>query len=71
MKQDILWSRFHQEVVDQVVAFLCEQCLQSGKSLKYMLRQNQIGKITEAKEENEDVALDFAGLFQHAEKSNC
>ena len=33
-----------------------------------MLKQKQIGKLTEAKEQNEEVALDFAGPFQNAKK---
>ena len=66
MIEDIWWPRIHREVIDQ--ARLCEQCLESGKNLKYMLKQKQIGKIPEAKEQNEEVALDFAGPFQNAKK---
>ena len=33
-----------------------------------MLRQNQVGKLTKASEQNEEIALDFAGLFQNAKK---
>ena len=46
----IWWPRVHREVLDQ--ARLCEQCLQSGKNLKCMLKQSQIGKITEVNEQN-------------------
>ena len=53
----------HREVVDQ--ARLCDQCLQSGKNLKCMLTQKQVGKLAEASEQN---ALDFAGPFQNAKK---
>ena len=63
---DIWWSRIHREVVDQ--ARLCEQCLQSGKNLKYVLKQKQIVKLPEVKEQNEEIALDFAGPFQNAKK---
>ena len=63
---DIWWPRIHREVLDQ--ARLCEQCLQSGKKLKCMLKQGQIGYITEANEQNQEVALDFAGPFQNAKK---
>ena len=63
---DIWWPRMHQEVVDQ--ARLCDQCLQSGKNLKCMLRQKQVGKLPEASEQNEEIALDFAGSFQNAKK---
>ena len=66
MIEDIWWPRIHREVIDQ--ARLCEQCLESGKNLKYILKQKQIGKLPEAKEQNEEVALDFAGPFQNAKK---
>ena len=66
MIEDIWWPRIHREVIDK--ARLCEQCLEAGKNLKYMLKQKQIGKLPEAKEQNEEVALDFAGPFQNAKK---
>ena len=66
MIEDIWWPRIHREVIDQ--ARLCEQCLESGKNLKYILKQKQIGKLPEVKEQNEEVALDFAGPFQNAKK---
>ena len=71
MIEDIWWPRIHREVIDQ--ARLCEQCLEAGKNLKYILKQKQFGKLPEVKEQNEEVALDFAGPFQNAkrEKSIC
>ena len=71
MIEDTWWPRIHREVIDQ--ARFCEQCLESVKKLKYMLKQKQIGKLPEAKEQNEEVALNFAGPFQNAkkEKSTC
>ena len=66
MIEDIKWLRIHREVIDQ--ARLCEQCLQSGKNLKYELNQKQIGKLPEVKEQNEEVRLDFAGPFQNAKE---
>ena len=63
---DIWWPRIHREIVDQ--ARLCEQCLQSGKNLKCILRQNQVGKLADANEQNEEIALDFVGPFQNARK---
>ena len=66
MITDIWWPRIHREVLDQ--ARLCEQCLQSGRNLKCMLKQSQIGKITEGNEKNQEVSLDFAGPFQNAKK---
>ena len=65
MTEDIWWRRIHREVIDQ--ARVREQCLESGKDLKHMFQQNK-GKKPEAKEQNEEVALDFAGLFQNAKK---
>ena len=32
------------------------------------MKQKQIGKLPEVKEQNEEVALDFAGPFQNAKK---
>ena len=61
---DIWWPRIHREVIDQ--ARLCEQCLQSGKNLKFIQSQKVFGKISEVKEQNEEIALDFAGPFQNA-----
>ena len=63
---DIRSSRIHREVTEQ--PRLCEQSLQSGKNSKYMLEQKQIGKIPEVKEQNEEVAIDFAGPFQNVKK---
>ena len=68
MIEDIWRPRIHRDVIDQ--ARLCEQCLESGENLKYILKQKQIGKLPEAKEQNEEVALDFAGPFQNAKKGN-
>ena len=65
---DIWWPRIHREVIDQ--ARLCEQCLQSGKNLKCIQSQKDFGKIPEVKEQNEEIALDFAGPFQKAREGN-
>ena len=61
---DIWWPRIHREVIDQ--ARLCEQCLQSDMNLKCIQSQKVFGKIPEVKEQNEEIALDFAGPFQNA-----
>ena len=66
MIEDIWWPRIHREVIDQTR--LCEQCLQSGKNLKYALKQKQIGKMLEVKEQNTEIPLDFRGPFQNAKK---
>ena len=51
MIEDIWWPRIHREVIDQ--ARLCEQSLESGKNLKYILKRKQTGKLPEAKEQNQ------------------
>ena len=66
MIEDFWWPRIHCGVIDQ--ARLCEQCFESGRNFKYMLKQKQFGNLAEAKEQNEEVALDFAGPFQNAKK---
>ena len=40
---NVLWPRLHQEVVG--IAQTCQQCKTSGKNIKPILRQKQIGKI--------------------------
>ena len=66
MVADIWWPRIHREVIDQ--ARLCENCLQAGKNLKCVLSQTANGKISVAKEQNEEIAIDFAGPFQNAKE---
>ena len=66
MVEDIWWPRIHREIIDQ--ARLCEQCLESGKNLKCTLRQKQVGKLPEVEQQNEEIALVFAGPFQNAKK---
>ena len=66
MVADIWWHRIHRDVIDQ--DRLCEHCLQAGKNLKCVISQTAKGKIPVAKEQNEEVALDFAGPFQNAKK---
>ena len=66
MVADIWWPRIHREVIDQ--ARLCENCLQAGKNLKCVLSQTANGKIPVAKEQNEELAIDFAGPFQNAKE---
>ena len=71
MIKDIWWIRIHREVIDQ--ARLCEQCLESAKILKCILRQKQIGKLPEVKQQNEEIALDFVGpsKTRKKEKNTC
>ena len=61
---DIWRPNIHREVVGQVR--LCEQCLLTGKNLKCVLEQKQIGKLLATEEKNEVISLYFAGLFQKA-----
>ena len=64
MVGDIWWPRIHREVIDQ--ARLCDQCLEAGKNLKCIQSQKELGKIPKTKQQNEEIALDFAGPFQNA-----
>ena len=57
MIEDIWWPRIHRGIIDQ--ARYCEQCLESGKNLKCILGQKQIGKLPEVKQQNEEIALGF------------
>ena len=66
MIEDVWWPCIHRKVIDQ--ARLCEQCLESDKILKNMLKQKQTRKIPEAKEQNEEVVLDIAGPSQNAKR---
>ena len=65
---DIWWHRIHREVIDQ--ARLCEKCLQSSKNLKCIQSQKETGNIYKTKEQNEEIALDFADPFQKAKEGN-
>ena len=60
----VWWPKLHREVL--LIAKACQQCTQSGKNIKPLLRQNQFGKLPEAQEVNEEIAIDFAGPFVNA-----
>ena len=62
---DIWWPKIHREVV--TTAKCCDQCNNEGKNIKPLLKQKQIGKIPKSEIANDEIALDFAGLFQNAE----
>ena len=62
---DIWWPKIHREVV--TTAKCCDQCNAAGKNIKPLLKQNQFGKIPKSEKPNDEIALDFAGLFQNAE----
>ena len=61
---NVWWPRLHREVV--TIARECPQCKESGKNIKTILSQKQIGKLPESKECNQEIAIDFAGPFQNA-----
>ena len=65
MITDIWWLRIHGEVIDQ--ARLCNNA-SSDENSKCILKQTQTEKLPEANEQNEEIALDFAGPFQNAKK---
>ena len=44
----------------------CPQCQESGKNVKSLLRQKQLGKLPESKEIKQEIAIDFTGPFQNA-----
>ena len=50
--ENIWWPRIHRDIIDQ--DRLCEQCLESGKNLKCILRQKQIGKLPKVEQQIEN-----------------
>ena len=61
---DFWWPRVHREIVE--MAKNCTECQQAGKNLKCLKSQNEFGKLPETHKPNEEIALDFARLFQNA-----
>ena len=61
---DVWWSRFNREIVEK--ARNCNECRLTGKNLKCMKAQNEIGKLPVANSPNEEISLDFAGPFHNA-----
>ena len=61
---NVWWPRLHREVV--TIGRQCRQCRESGKNIKTLLTQKQVGKLPECKKSNREIAIDFAGLFQNA-----
>ena len=51
------------------IAESCPECTSAGKNLKPLLNKNQLGNISEPKEPNESVQLDFWGLINYSNKS--
>ena len=62
---DIWWPKIHRKVIN--TAKCCEQCSNSGKNVKPLLKQSQFGEIPKSKQPNEEIALDCAGPSQNAE----
>ena len=48
MIEDVWWPRIHRELIDQA-PLSGEECLETGRNLKYMLKQKQTGKRPGAK----------------------
>ena len=61
---NVWWPRLHREVI--AIARSCTQCRESGKNIKTLLNQKEIGKLPECRESNQEIAIDFAGPFQNA-----
>ena len=64
---NVWWPRFHREVVP--IARTCPHCSQAGKNTKTLLRQIQVTTLPECKENNQELAIDFAGPFQNVARA--
>ena len=58
------WPEINRQLVAIAKSF--KKCQQSGKNLKTLKSQKQFGKLTKAKEQNEEIAFDFIGPFLEA-----
>ena len=61
---DVWWPRVHREIVKE--ARNGPESQQAGKNLKCIKTQKEFGKLPEMKKPNEEISVDFAGLFQNA-----
>ena len=61
---DIWWPRIHRDIT--LLAKSCPNCQKAGKSIKHLLKQQNFGKIPIPEEVNDEIAIDFAGLFKIA-----
>ena len=59
---NVWWPKLHREVV--AVAKNCPHCCRTGKNGKIVLRQKQVEKLPSCSENNQEVAIDFAGPCQ-------
>ena len=57
--KDIWYPYFYRSLA--TIAGNCRECTLAGKNLKNMCSKGDVGKITEPKEPNESVQLDFWG----------
>ena len=64
---NVWWPRLHRGVV--AIARTCTQGSKSGKKNKTLLKQKQVGKLPECKQNSQEAAVDFAGLIQNAVKT--
>ena len=61
---DVWWPRIHREIVEKTRN--CNECRLTGKNLNCMKAQNEFGKLPAANQPNEEISLDFAGIFHNA-----
>ena len=61
---DIWWPRIHRDIT--LLTKSCSECQNACKSVYPVLSQKQFGKIPTPITINEEIALDFAGLFKIA-----
>ena len=64
---NVWWPRLHREVVS--LARTCKQCQQTGKNIKPLLRKNPVGNLPKCTEVRQELAIDFAGLYENSRKA--
>ena len=64
---NVWWPRLDRDVVG--TAKTCQQCQVAGKNKTPLSRQNQTGMLSKCVENNQEIAIDFAGPFQNAIKA--
>ena len=61
---NVWWPRLHREVVG--IAKSSTQSQTAGKNIKTILKQKQVGELHQCTEASQEIAIDFAELFQNA-----
>ena len=61
---EMWWPQINRQIV--ACAKLCKNCQEAGKNIKTIKTQKQFGKIRKPKQVNEEIAIDFMGLFAGA-----